>query len=588
MTTVAMFPTFDIPPLHSETVGARKARKAREDEATRRSSTTTSQSSGSSNSKAAEKSTGFGWFGKSSKKGVQEITTLPSKKPSPPPLLPPLRRPSEPELEPEIEPCPPTAPLPFPPEQQHPYRRPLQRPDYDSQYRPERFPSPPSLQTLPSRPPTSALPQPPSPSLVSVSDGGRKSQYSSFSRSSSNPTTVSSSGRTNFSSRSIFSSGSQYESAPSEVSYDDTASRLPSNVQFEPVERGSRTGSRQSDHSAKAAQGPFARALAKMENAGARIIAARLMEEWDGLDDDESYQEVVFEKRLWALTAYQRLTQNKQLQSPTHELLLNSRPADQRRILHLNGSLADGWMLASRYPAATVYTISSTQSSNPPTSYPAPLNHHSLYVRSLSSATPFPDSYFDAIISRSVATVLRNDEWARCFFDCMRVLKPGGQIEILSVDAHMSSEGPKLSAWVDEYLSGRLEAHGLSKQASDSVLDTMEIVGLENIRRARVALPAHSLKAVKSPPPPSHTFGNATPVPTQQESADTSIMMTFLGRHFYQDLHSKFVQSSRGEEWFWARKEIRDECERYQTKMVLTIACAHKPKATPGESYLNI
>lgn len=111
---------------------------------------------------------------------------------------------------------------------------------------------------------------------------------------------------------------------------------------LEPVERGSRTGSRQSDHATKAAQGtqgPFARALAKMENAGARIVATRLNEEWEGLEDDESYQEVVFEKRLWALAAYQRLTQNKQLQSPAHELLSNSRPADQRRILHLHGSL---------------------------------------------------------------------------------------------------------------------------------------------------------------------------------------------------------------------------------------------------------
>ena len=74
---------------------------------------------------------------------------------------------------------------------------------------------------------------------------------------------------------------------------------------MEPVE--SRTGSRMSDGPTKAAQGPFARALGKMESAGARIISARLSEEWEGLDeDDESYQEVVFEKRLWALTAYQR------------------------------------------------------------------------------------------------------------------------------------------------------------------------------------------------------------------------------------------------------------------------------------------
>jgi hypothetical protein len=151
------------------------------------------------------------------------------------------------------------------------------------------------------------------------------------------PSTASSSGRTAFSGRSVFSAT---ESIVSEESYVD---RPASNLQLEPVhvkQADSRSDSRQSDRSAKAAaQGPFARAVAKMDNAGPRIISARLSEEWEGLEDDNSYQEILFEKRLWAMSAYQRLTQNKHLQSPAHEILSNSRPADQRRILHLHGSL---------------------------------------------------------------------------------------------------------------------------------------------------------------------------------------------------------------------------------------------------------
>lgn len=573
-----MFPTFDVPPQHAETVGARKARKAREDEITRRSSSATSHSSGSiaaangrrqtvnsSDAKTSEKSSGgFGWFGK--KKGVQEISTLPSLKRA---IETPIK---QQELEPDVEPAPRTAPLSPGALDGHSLRS-------------EHYHNPPPSSTLPSLPPTTALPRPPSSGLLSTLE--RKSHYSTTSSLPTTNTTASSS-RTAFSNRSVFSNNSHYEEPLAQDDYVDP--HYASNLQLEPVERGSRTGSRQSDHVSKGAQAPFARALAKMENASARIISARLGEEWDGLDDDESYQEVIFEKRLWALTAYQRLTQNKQMQSPAHEIISSSRPADQRRILHLHGSLADGWVLATRYPAATVYTLSSKKSSTSPTAYPAPLNHHSLYVPSLSSATPFPDGYFDAIITRSVATVFRNDEWARSFFDCMRVLKPGGQIEVLSIDAHLSCEGPRLTSWVDEHLSCRLEAYGLSKQASDTVLDTMEIVGLENIRRARVALPAHSPKAVpRAAPPPSHTFGNQLPAPSAQDTTDTLRMMAFLGRHFYQDLYSKFLHAAEGEEWFWARKDIKEECERYKTKMVLTIACAQKPAVSPGsESYLNI
>ncbi|KAL5119458.1 hypothetical protein ACEQ8H_002728 [Pleosporales sp. CAS-2024a] len=581
-----MFPTFEVPPQHAETVGARRARKAKEQETARRSSSATSHSSGSvhstkaSSSKSrAEKSTGFSFFGTKSK-GVQEIQSLSFLKKSPPSIH---------ETDQDIAPCPPTAPLPR-------LRPPLHL-SHDEVLAPplDQFPAAPT-RPLPSRPPTGALPAPPmSPELRNMPDSGtvgQKSQYSTYSTGSSSRTTTASG-------KSVFSNSSLHDSAVSETSYHDSLHE--GNVTLEPVERGSRTGSsRQSDGAAKASQGtpgPFARAVAKMEGAGARIIAARLSEEWEGLEDDESYQEVVFEKRLWALTAYQRLTQNKQLQSPAHELLSNSRPADQRRILHLHGSFADGWILATRYPAATVYTLSSVKSSRVPTSYPAPLNHHTLYVPSISSATPFPDRYFDAIVSRTVSTVLRNEEWARCFFDCMRTLKPGGQVEILTLDCHMSCEGPKLAHWVDEHIAHGLERQGLSMQPSDTVLDTMEIVGLDDIRRARVALPAHSPKASMpprpAPPQPAgHAFGPAAavpaPTPTPQDAADASRMMMLLGRHFYQDLHASVLQVRQGDEWFWTRKDLKDECERHKTKMVLTIACATKPRASPAESYLDI
>jgi len=89
-----MFPTFDVPPQHSETVGARKARKAKQEETARRSSSATSRSSGSANSTASKRQDGAtssdsrtgeksgigSWFGKSSKKGIQEISPLASDK----------------------------------------------------------------------------------------------------------------------------------------------------------------------------------------------------------------------------------------------------------------------------------------------------------------------------------------------------------------------------------------------------------------------------------------------------------------------------------------------------------------------------
>jgi len=156
-----MFPTFDVPPLHAETVGARKARVAKEQEVAKRTSSATSHSSGSihsaratsNKSRAGDKSGFSSFFGKKSK-GIQEIQSLPSLKKSPPPAE---------EHDHDIAPCPPTAPLPRPP-QQDLYRQPSDQSVNDVHaISPDYLPSPP-LRALPSRPPTGALPPPPLPS----------------------------------------------------------------------------------------------------------------------------------------------------------------------------------------------------------------------------------------------------------------------------------------------------------------------------------------------------------------------------------------------------------------------------------------
>ena len=192
---------------------------------------------------------------------------------------------------------------------------------------------------------------------------------------------------------------------------------------------------------------------------------------------------------------------------------------------------------------------------------------------------PFPDEYFDAIVSRSVSTLLHNDQWTHAFSDFKRILKSGGQVEILSIDAHPSNEGPKLSSWVDEHIVSKLEEQSMSKQPSETLLDTMEIVGLEHIRRAKVAIPeGHGASRARAhgitPPPP--------------DMADSIKMMAYLGRHFYQDLYGQAMGDEQNREWFWSRKDIQNECERHQTKIILTIACAQKP-ADPAfvESYLD-
>lgn len=178
-----MFPTFDVPPQHAETVGARKARRAKEDETARRASTATSQSSGSGRSVRGNGSRpytatgdqkekgGFGWFGK--KKGIQEITTLPSAKKN--------EIVEETEIPPPT-PAPRTSPLP-PPELDQLRRQPSYQSDRERDSLALQQPSyPPPMRSLPSVPPSNAsFPQPPSPGHLSTFTTGTCFFYFSFS-----------------------------------------------------------------------------------------------------------------------------------------------------------------------------------------------------------------------------------------------------------------------------------------------------------------------------------------------------------------------------------------------------------------------
>jgi hypothetical protein len=152
-----MFPTYDIVAQRTETVGQRKARRAQEEDARRptptsshSSESTTSVTANSSKSKTADQNS-FGWFGKSSKKRVKEISALPS-----------LKEPQhQEEAKPELgiremePPCPPTAPLPPLEHERDLSRRPSNRFNYY-----DHSPSPEQLQ-----PPSYALPSLPHPPI---------------------------------------------------------------------------------------------------------------------------------------------------------------------------------------------------------------------------------------------------------------------------------------------------------------------------------------------------------------------------------------------------------------------------------------
>ncbi|KAF3915887.1 hypothetical protein AA313_de0203003 [Arthrobotrys entomopaga] len=315
----------------------------------------------------------------------------------------------------------------------------------------------------------------------------------------------------------------------------------------------------------------FQAALSKMENAGLKIMFKRLSEDWSSSNSHDSdnamLEEVAFEQRLWALVAAEWLTFGKSLQSDAHEYLLDAHVTDGRRLLHLHGSAADGWVLAAKYPNVTVYTVSSQDISNPACQWSAPLNHHALFTPQPNSPLPFPDNYFDVISTKSFPSILRLSEWVPILRECNRVLRPGGWIELQIVDPVLTKQGELLKDWLDTRIICEMLEDNYGIKPSDDVLGFLQETGFDNVKRSRIALPASFNPKLKNFPP------------GQGPDPDAARVMVLVGRHFYEELYRGFNPIMGGpgsDHMWWQNRAIRHECEALNTCFGLTFAFGQK------------
>ncbi|KAF3906526.1 hypothetical protein ABW20_dc0107316 [Dactylellina cionopaga] len=314
----------------------------------------------------------------------------------------------------------------------------------------------------------------------------------------------------------------------------------------------------------------FQAALQKMENAGLKIMFKRLSEDWSssGQDTDNAMlEEIAFEQRLWALVAAEWLTFGKALQSDAHEFLLDAHPTDGRRLLHLHGTAADGWVLAAKYPNVGVYSVSSQDISNPACQWSAPLNHHVSFVPQQNSPLPFPNNYFDVISTKTFPGILRHSEWEPLLRECNRVLRPGGWIELQIVDPVLTKQGELLREWLDTRILREMLEDNYAIKPSDEVLGFLQDTGFDNVKRSRIALPASFNPKLKNL------------ARGQGPDPDAARVMVQVGRHFYEELYRGFnpvINGLGGDQMWWQSKAIRHECEALNTCFGLTFAFGQK------------
>ncbi|KAH7130647.1 hypothetical protein B0J11DRAFT_548914 [Dendryphion nanum] len=191
----------------------------------------------------------------------------------------------------------------------------------------------------------------------------------------------------------------------------------------------------------------FQRFIRRMESAGPKIILDRVKEEWHNPVDLETGDEMMLEKQLWVLTAFQLQNLGRYSRFPrTHT----------GKILELYGNLSEVYQLSAMYPRENVHYLST----QPQQAIPLPSNvSYQMVDQPGLLPLPYPDASFSHIRASTLPSLIPSAKLPLVFQECYRLLAPGGMLEIRIMDAAplRKTAGPKMKAWIEDRLSLNLE-----------------------------------------------------------------------------------------------------------------------------------
>lgn len=328
----------------------------------------------------------------------------------------------------------------------------------------------------------------------------------------------------------------------------------------------------------------------------------------DIAEDDSDQQAALANLRFGALMTSKWLSFGRVLFSPAHNEM---KLANEPKVLVLDGLGSDwSYYVALTYPAATVYNLGPAPT-NGSTSWPGinqkpPPNHKHYVHSSITSAFPFPKGFFTAVLFRfPIAT--SDAAYHACIYECKRVLRPGGHLEIAVLDLDLMNMGSKARSVV-RGLKTRMQAQDNNvslRNLSDVLVRLAGRRGFEEVQRCIVGVPvagriptsqdnssrssgSHNTKThFRESAEPEFTFSdllndarNSQADPDAQGS-DESItkMVAKVGRWWYSTCYETPLLM-QGEKSIWADQTLLRECQKQGTSLRLLIAHAQKPAQT--------
>ena len=295
--------------------------------------------------------------------------------------------------------------------------------------------------------------------------------------------------------------------------------------------------------------------------------------------------------RFDALMTSRWLSFDKVLFSPA---LVEARRSHKTRVLVLDGLGNDDWSFycAETYVDVEIYNLTSRPASSPQIgALELPKNYHQAQHVDLRGQFPFDTGFFTAVVLRFPAA-MSEDAYRNSITECMRVLRPGGYLEMSILDIDMVNMGHRAKRALRElkYRMGVSQPDVTLKPLSDSLQMMVKHIGFKNLNRCMVNVPvaghvSRSRSRPGSSDEDSGMLGDLRMEASDKGGGGLAKSLAMVGRWWFTKCY-EMIQLPYGdlERSIWNDEALLEECEKRGTGFKLLLCYAQKPADPSSQS----
>lgn len=274
--------------------------------------------------------------------------------------------------------------------------------------------------------------------------------------------------------------------------------------------------------------------------------------------------------------------------------LVEAKHHHKNRVLVLDGLGNDDWSFycAETYVDVEIFNLSPKPASSPQIgALQLPKNYHQVQHVDLRKQFPFERGFFTAAIFRFPAAA-SEDAYLNSISECMRVLRPGGYIEMCILDIDMVNMGNRARRALRElkYRMGVSQPEVALKPLSDSLQKKVKQSGFENLNRCVVNVPvaghvSKSRSRSGSLDGNSGTLGDLRKEASGKGDGGLAKSLAMVGRWWFSRCYEMITLPYGDlERSIWNDEALLEECERRGTGFKLLLCYAQKPADPNSQS----